>query len=87
MRNGGLPGFFYDITSCFYFITTVCLCVGCHYNALNETAAQQHTIEACKLKFEQLIQSLFLLHIDRPIHKDLLSDWLHLNGRDSPLIA
>jgi len=39
-----LPDFFCEITSCFYFTTTVSG-VGCHYNALNETA-QQHAIEA-----------------------------------------
>ena len=69
------------------FFTSCQLCVGCHYNAQTRLFVQPHNNEACKQKFDQLIWSLCRLHIDNPIHKILLSDWLNLDGRDSLLIA
>ena len=61
-----------------------------HYRALNETALQLAEVEArtiLEAENPQLIFQLFWLLIDQSIHKILHSDWLNLDGRDSPLIA
>ena len=55
------------------------------HNALNETALQ-NTIEARKLKLQSFFPVSCLL-IDQTTDQILHSDWVNLDGRDSPLIS